>query len=219
MFGQRGAIKENTKPAKKTSKSKSKPAKDLVISLNETILDIINDSFGGQEKESGKGKANKCKTPKSDFNVRKENASTPKTPGSNKEDADELVSKSSKAKIGRPRKLTAHCSSPILSSKQKTKVASVFKAPQLVKPLKSVPASKVSPLKLSRKAGESIWEQELPGAKPTIPSTSSTVTSTSSGPSCTPSAPTCTVRSCNCLKKCTPAACSCRLNIRNIQTN
>ena len=54
VFGQRGAKnKENKQPA---SKSQSRPVKDSVICLDETVLDIINDSFGGQEKASGKGR-------------------------------------------------------------------------------------------------------------------------------------------------------------------
>ena len=216
VFGQRGAKnKENKQPA-------SKPIKDSVICLDETVLDIINDSFGGQEKASGKGKAKKPQTPKSEFSIRKENASTPKTPGSaNRGEANELVSKSSKGKIGRPRKLTAHCSSPILTNKpQKTKVAPVFKTPQVVKP--SQASKTVSPIKL-RKAKGSIWEQEQPDARPsisstltsissTLTSTSSTLTSTSSAASITSSAPLFTVRSCNCLTKCHATTCSCRFN-------
>ena len=97
VFGQRGAKnKENKQPA---SKSQSRPIKDSVICLDETVLDIINDSFGGQEKASGKGKAKNPQTPKSDFSIRKENASTPKTPGSgSRGGGNELVSKSSKGK-------------------------------------------------------------------------------------------------------------------------
>ena len=110
VFGQRGAKKENKNPA---SKSQSK---DSVISLDETVLDIIDDSFGDQEKDSGKGKSKKPQTPTSAFSIRKENASTPKTPGSS--GRGEQVSKSRKGEIGKPRKLTAHCSSPILTKKQ-----------------------------------------------------------------------------------------------------
>ena len=192
------------------TKSKSNPVKDIMVSLDETILDIINDdSLKDQEKVTSSRKTPKIN--KSDFNnIRKENASTPKTPRSKKCDDNQLVLKGSKAnqKIGKARKVTAHCSSPVLSKTAKAKpvfknlrvnverasVLQPFKAP-------SVPLTKrtVSPIKLSRKASGSIWEQDQPDARPSPPS-----------------APYCTVRSCDCFRKCTPSTCSCRLDFCNI---
>ena len=151
-----------------------------------------------------------------------------------------------------------------------TKAPPVFKAPQVVKPLKCVEANKtVSPIKLSRKTSGSIWEQEQYGSfsapfSALVTSTNSgsvfvnsiidlmktaevseekmsqiqtkllelvndltgpldkvdtfpTAIGTSSASSSTPSAaPYCTVRSCNCLKKCYPATCSCRFKATRI---